>query len=372
VISNPLLPNMPIAASRINTKATITAHQSSEMVNFDRSFDILPPFYAHFSFYHPYGNIINMRVLQFHRESTNMHEKDEEIHALSQYLIDEIIMAFGLKKTTGSRRLFTFLLNKVTTRLATICVMTDRKIATDGFPVAAGWMARHWVREVRTRGAASVPATGPLLVVSNHVGAYDILVVPSQINRRDVKIIASDSPFFKNLRNASRQMIYASADPGSRMAAARQGVAHLREGGALLLFGTGLIDPDPEVYPHAELAVGNWSPSIDLFLRQVPQTQLIISILSGIVMPRWAHSPLTWLRRVEWQKRRIAEYGQVMEQLFFPGKPNISPSMTIAPPIDVDELHRESGAKSVLPAVITHGKALLVDHVNWVSSQKKG
>ena len=167
-------------------------------------------------------------------------------------------------------------------------------------------------------------------------------------------------------------MIYASDDPGSRMAAARQGIAHLQKGGALLLFGTGLIDPDPDVYPHAEIAVGNWSPSINLFLRQTPQAQLVISILSGIVMPKWAHSPLTWLRRVEWQKRRIAEYGQVIEQLFFPGKPNISPSMTIAPPVSVDELRHESGSKDVLPAVIARGKALLADHINWVSSQKKG
>ena len=51
-----------------------------------------------------------------------MRAKDPEIHALSQYLIDEIILAFGLKKTAGIRRTFDLLLNKVTTRLASICV----------------------------------------------------------------------------------------------------------------------------------------------------------------------------------------------------------------------------------------------------------
>jgi len=298
-----------------------------------------------------------------------MYENDEEIHVLSQYLIDEIILAFGLKKTAGSRQVFGFFLNKITTRLSTICIMTDHKIVTDGFPAATGWMAGHWVREVHTRGAVSIPTKGPLLAVSNHVGAYDILVVPSQINRQDVKIIASDTPFFKNLPNASRHMIYASGDPGSRMAATRQGIIHLQEGGTLLLFGTGLVDSDPVTYPHAEAEIENWSASIDLFLRKAPQTQVIISILSGIVLPKWAHSPLTWLRRVEWQKRRIAEYGQVIEQLFFPGKPNILPSMTIAPPVSVEELHHESGTKTVLPAVITRGKALLADHINWVKSQ---
>jgi hypothetical protein len=298
-----------------------------------------------------------------------MRDNDPEIHALSQYLIDEIIMAVGLKKTTTTRRLFDFLLQKVTVRLSSICVMTDRKIAENGFPAAAGWMASHWVREVNTRGARSVPAKGPLLVVSNHVGAYDILVVPSQINRQDVKIIASDTPFFKNLPNASQHMIYAPDTPAGRMIAARQGIAHLQEGGALLLFGTGLIDPDPAVYPHSLREIGNWSSSIDLFLRQVPQAQVVVCIVSGIVMPKWAHSPLTRLRRIEWQKRRIAEYGQVIWQLFFPGKPNITPCMTIAPPVSVHELLNETGSDRLLAAVITRGRRLLVDHIGWIKAQ---
>jgi hypothetical protein len=317
----------------------------------------------------PRQNIFESMVLQFPKEPAGMREQDEEIVALSQYLIDEIINAVGLKKSAGTQRVFKFFLQKITMYLSGICIATDRKIAKDGFPAATGWMASHWVREVTTRGAASVPSEGPLLVVCNHVGAYDILVVPSQINRRDVRIIASDTPFFKSLPNASRHMIYASDDPGNRMTAARQGIAHLQEGGALLLFGTGLIDPDPAVYPNAEAEIGNWSPSIDLFLRQVPQAQLVICIVSGIVMPRWAHSPLTWLRRVDWQKRRIAEYGQVISQLLYPGKPNISPSMTIAPPVNVEELRRGSQGDRLLPAVVARGKRLLADHIAWIQAE---
>ena len=300
-----------------------------------------------------------------------MSEKGQEIYALSQYLIDEIINAAGLKKSVWTHRFLDFLLRNVTTHLATICVITDQKIASDGFPAATGWMASHWIRQVSTRGAETIPQKGPLLVVSNHVGAYDILVVPSQINRRDIKIIASDTPFFKRLTNASQHMIYASNDPGKRMIAARQGMAHLKGGGALLLFGTGLIDPDPAIYPHAETEIGNWSASIDLFLRQVPQAQVVISILSGILMPKWAHSPLTRLRRVEWQKRRIAEYGQVLSQLFFPGKSNISPSMTIAQPVTVETLKRESGSDRLLPAVMARGKKTLADHLTWIQEESQ-
>lgn len=297
-----------------------------------------------------------------------MFEKDQEIDALSHYLIDEIINAFGLKKTEGTYRLVDFLLKKITTRLATICILTDRKINTEGFPAATGWMASHWVREVCTRGTRSIPAKGPLLIVSNHVGAYDILVIPSQINRKDVKIIASGSPFFKKLPNASHHMIYVSDDPSNRMAAVRHGIAHLQEGGALLLFGTGLVDPDPALSPFAEAEIENWSASIELFLRQVPQALVIISIISGIVMLKWANSPITWLRRVDWQKRRIAEYGQVIDQLIFSRKPNISPSMTIATPVSVEDLRHESVSDHLLPAVIARGKMVLADHLAWIQA----
>jgi len=298
-----------------------------------------------------------------------MQDQDEEILSLSRYLVDEIILAFGLQRTAFSRRFFNLFFQDVTTRLSSICVQTDCKIATQGFPAALGWMASHWVKEVWTRGAPAVPASGPLLVISNHIGAYDILVVPAQVNRPDVKIIASASPFFMNLPNASQHMLYVSDEAGSRMAATRQAIKHLRAGGALLLFGTGLVDPDPEVYPHAENEIQHWSASIDLFLQQVPETRVVVSILSGIVLPRWAHSPLTWLRRIDWQKRRIAEYGQVIEQLLFPRPPDIRPSMSIALPVSVEQLRSESGSERVLPAVARRGQALLKDHIAWVRSQ---
>ena len=62
-----------------------------------------------------------------------MRAKDLEIQALSHYLIDEIIMAFGWKKSAVTHGVVSLLLSKVTDRLASICVLTDRKIATQGF-----------------------------------------------------------------------------------------------------------------------------------------------------------------------------------------------------------------------------------------------
>jgi hypothetical protein len=128
-------------------------------------------------------------------------------------------------------------------------------------------MMGHWVGNVTTRGAENIPEAGPLLVVSNHVGAYDILVVPAQINRPDLKIISSDIHYLKSLPHACEHLIFLTDDPHDRMTATRAGIRHLQGGSALLLFGTGRIDPDPAFSAEAEKHLEKWSPSIDLFLR---------------------------------------------------------------------------------------------------------
>ena len=295
---------------------------------------------------------------------------DAEIQSLSDTLIYEIINAVGLPKTASTQRIFDLLFHKAAGRLAEIGVTFDRFIASDGFPSACAWALTNWCRDITARGSESVPQTGPLLVISNHAGAYDSVVIASLLGRNDLKFIASDVAFLKNLPNTSEHFLFVSADDAyNRMAAVRSGIRHLQDGGALLLFGTGLIDPDPAVYPGAEKEIESWSSSIDLFLRQVPDANVVVTIVSGIVSPRWARHPVTWLKRIAWQKRRLAEFGQVLQQLFFPGRLYVSPRVSFTPPVSADELRRESDSERVLPAIIARGKALLAGHMKWANLQ---
>jgi hypothetical protein len=291
---------------------------------------------------------------------------DAEIKALGDTLIGEIFQAIGFAKTGLASRRLGGIFRKPADRLAFIGATADRMIAAQGFPAACAWMMSHWVKEVITAGAETVPQEGPLLVISNHCGAYDFLVIPAQLNRKDIAIIASNIPFLKNLPNACQHLFFTTDKASDRMLAARRGMQHLRGGGALLLFGTGLIDPDPAVYPDADKHIENWSPSIDLFLRAVPESQVLISIASGILSSRWAYHPITQLRRIDWQKRRLAEFGQVIEQLLFPGKLYVSPRVSFAPPASTEVLRIESQGNRLLPAVIARGKALLARHQAWI------
>jgi len=288
----------------------------------------------------------------------NLKGMDTRIETLTDTLLDEIVNAAGLRKTLAARRTFGLLFRRAADRLSAIGLAADRMIRTDGFPAACRWMMSHWVGNVTTRGAENIPPEGPLLVVSNHVGAYDILVAPSQLNRPDLKIISSDIKYLKNLPHACEHLIFLTDEPHDRMAATRAGIRQLKEGGSLLLFGSGRIDPDPALSAEAEKHLENWSPSIDLFLRMAPQAKVVLSIASGFLISRWMNHPLTRLRRVDWEKRRIAEFGQVLQQLFFPGTIYVSPSVSFAPPITAEELGENPRQK-----LIEQARRLLADHL---------
>jgi len=288
----------------------------------------------------------------------NLKGMDTRIETLTDTLLDEIVNAAGLRKTLAARRTFGLLFRRAADRLSVIGLAADRIISTDGFPAACAWMMSHWVKNVTTRGTEDIPPEGPLLVVSNHVGAYDILVAPSQVNRPDLKIISSDIKYLKNLPHACEHLIFLTDEPHDRMAATRAGIRQLKEGGSLLLFGSGRIDPDPALSAEAEKHLENWSPSIDLFLRMAPQAKVVLSIASGFLTSRWMNHPLTRLRRVDWEKRRIAEFGQVLQQLFFPGTIYVSPSVSFAPPITAEELGENPRQK-----LIEQARRLLADHL---------
>jgi hypothetical protein len=294
-----------------------------------------------------------------------------EVRTLSNSLILEIITAFGLPRSPRLIQLFRPLFHTPADRLARIGVTADHMIVTDGFPAASAWMLSNWCNKVTCRGQDSIPARGPLLIISNHAGSYDTFVITSQTHRDDLKLISSDVPFLKNLPNANDHCIFLSDKTQDRMMAARGGIRHLQQGGALLLYGTGLIDPDPEVYQTAEDWIDRWLPSIDLFLRTIPETQVVLSIVSGVVAKRWAHHPITRILRVDWQRRRLAEFIQVIEQLLFPGRLYLQPHISFSLPVSVTELRNESRGERLLPNIIMRGKTLLADHLAWVQADSR-
>jgi hypothetical protein len=285
-----------------------------------------------------------------------------EIQTLSEALVDEIFKALALDPSGWPRRRFGPLFHRATGRLAKIGLTFDRTLSSRGFPEAAGWALTHFTTAVRARGAEQPIPQGPLLVVSNHPGTYDALVIGAHLGRRDIKIISSDIPFLKYLPNVHRHIIFISQNAYERMAGARTAARHLEEGGAVLLFGSGHIDPDPAIFPDAKDHISAWSPSIELLLRLVPDARLLLAVVSGVLSPGWARHPVTWLRRDGLAKRRLAEFGQVIQQLLSPGKHLLQPAVSFSGPLRPLELGLDQAKGGLLQEVVRRGHALLDEH----------
>jgi hypothetical protein len=290
------------------------------------------------------------------------------ITSLQNTLADELLRAFGLPKTAWLQRTFLFLFHGLIEQFASGGLAFDQIVADQGLQPAAAWLLERFCKNFSASGLETVPSEGPLLVVSNHPGSIDSLLIMASLRRPDLKLISNDIPFLQHLPATSAHLIYGARadDIFKRMSAVRIAIRHLHTGGALAIMGTGRIDPDPEVYPDAAASLDQWSPSIELFLRQVPQTQVLVAILSGVLSPRWARHPITWLRKEPRRKRLLAEIGQVAEQTLFPRRLFLSPSITFAPPIRLPGLQQPTFPSTALPAVISRAKILLAQHLERV------
>jgi hypothetical protein len=292
-----------------------------------------------------------------------------EVKALSHSLVVEIAGSVGFRNSLLAQQLVWIFFRPVTDRLARIGLKFDRDIIHYGFSAAMENALQVFIRKVTARGQENVPSTGPLLVLSNHPGTYDSLIISSTLHRDDLCIISGDIPFLKSLPRAHRHFFFTSEqDQNVRAVAARQAIRHLRAGGAVLLYGFGHIDPDPAVYDDAPSIIDKWSPGIDLFLAMVPEAQVLITITSHVVSPKWRFSPLYYLRRNPLERRRLVEFGQVMTQLLLPGTFRQSPYISFSSPLTTQILRKESYSGRLLPTVIARGKKLLFDHLDWCNA----
>jgi hypothetical protein len=241
---------------------------------------------------------------------------------------------------------------------------TDSIMAREGFCAAADWLVRTWfARDIRVRGQEQVPADGPLLVISNHPGAFDSAAIGASLGRDDLRIIASNAPFLRRLPTVSQHLIFIAEDAIGRMSTIREGVRHLAAGGALLVFGTGLIDPDPGFMPGAEQALENWYASAEIFLRKAPETRLVLAVASDVLHPPIARNPLARLHRERWKRQRMAELLQFIRQMLLPQQLWLRPKISFGAPVTLADLEAAAPGRRLLAAVIEGEKALLAAHM---------
>ncbi len=285
------------------------------------------------------------------------------IAMLTQQIDNEVIRALGVPLDSWLADRLHAILGRATRRFSELFAEVDRIVGEQGLPAGAACLLRRLASGLEARGVENVPAQGPLIIASNHPGTVDSLAVVASAQRRDLKIIASAVPFLQGLPNISRHLIFAPKPKHvqARMLALRESIRHLQSDGALLLFAHGDIDPDPAFMPLADQALIGWSRSLEIFLRCVPETCVVVSIVSGVIDPRCMAHPITRLRHARQDRQRIAMMLQIIEQML--GREfDIRPRVSFGPLIDAARIGPPEGALSL---ITEQARVLMQSHLTW-------
>jgi hypothetical protein len=282
---------------------------------------------------------------------------------LRRAISTEALVAAGIPRTGPLQTYLRPLVWLPCDRFARLAAEFDRHVALDGFAEATRLATSVFVDGSQVLGAEHIPATGPLVVASNHPGSYDGLLIASSVGRDDLRVLVSDVPFLRHMYATSANFIYTETDraAASRVGAVRESVRHLKAGGALLVYASGQVDPDPALLPGAREELQKWSSSLSLFVRQVPETAVLVSIVSGVLAPSCFRHPLTRLRKEQRLKQFLAEFIQISQQILFGRRFGLTPTVRFAEPLTAAELGGGRDAEAARATIISRAEGLLAD-----------
>ena len=274
-------------------------------------------------------------------------------------ILIEIYRAAKIPDWRGLRRLIAYVLRKPVEHFSGLIANLDTIIGRDGIVAAAKYALPELIRSAEASGQENIPASGPLVIASNHPGTYDAFSIISNLPRDDVKLIVSDIPFFRNLPHASQHFILATHNTNQRTNVIRQSIRHLQDGGALLIFPSGRLDPDPSVLPGAVDGLRRWSRSIEVFLCKVPESHLVLTITSGVLSGEYINHFIPRMFKNDHERRRITEFIQVIRQMVRLEPLDLYPKVSFAGPLSGEIF--QSGGRDEQSALIMQKAGQLLD-----------
>jgi len=285
-----------------------------------------------------------------------------EIQTLTETLIYELTKAFALPQTRRAKRWIQWIFGKAARAAARIGMELDQAVAEGGVIGGARWILPRFVKSHEAKGDEAIPAKGPLVIAANHPASIDSIVISAHVNRPDYKIIVGDIPFFEHLPHVSEHAIYTPGptDVSGRMKVVRESIRHLRSGGALLIFPRGSIEPDPDLMPHPDVEFFHWSRSLEIFLERVPDLQILVTMVSGVISHSALHHPITWFRKHRPDKQRLAFLYQLTRQMLT-GRELFG----LTPRVTFGEVIQGNGRGSTFDEVKKAAHNTLLNHMDW-------
>jgi hypothetical protein len=216
---------------------------------------------------------------------------DDILPLLTRANAREMLAAFKLDRLGRFQPLMDWLASFPARRLSRQILRFDELAGRQGLAAAGRYILDEFTSSTRIEGQQHVPLCGPVLVVANHPGMVDVMAVCVALERRrDLKIIAAEREILQLLPNLRSRLLFVSARAESRSTLLRNAARHLRQGGALLTFPAGTIEPDPSVRVVDPLA--GWSDSSKLFVRLVPETSVLPIVVSGVISQTAQEHPI--------------------------------------------------------------------------------
>ena len=295
--------------------------------------------------------------------SNSMVLQAASVEALRRSTIEDVYTILGWAPDNLLRWLFLPLIWPGSHLFARGCSRFDNEVAQTGIAEAMSRMLPRFARKVQLNGAERIPREGALIVLANHPGTFDSMLLAATIRRDDLQVIAWEWPLLRRLSATSRHIIFASEDPHQRMGVVRTAISRLKAGDALLVYPTSDLDPDPDVQPGSKDALQRWSPSIELFLRQVPGAQVVVAIVSGVVAPNLLRHPLARLPKSAKRQRSVAELLQMLAHLAFPWTLALVPRLSFSSPLTLEELNGRNGPSGIHRAITDVAESLLASHM---------
>ena len=235
------------------------------------------------------------------------------IAALTEINLADLLDSTGLARLQATP--LRHLLRPAARRFARTAAEFDARVGLHGLTPGSAWLVRQMTAGLQVRGQQHVPAQGPLVVLSNHPGMTDTVALFSALaSRPDLRVMALDRPFLRALPQVARQLIFLPEDAAGLAAALRAAARHLKDGGALLTFPAGGIEPDPAAFGTARAiaSLRQWTDSYALFARLAPRTLFVPALVSGVISADAQRHPLSRLRRTPREREKMAAALQIM------------------------------------------------------------
>jgi len=279
-------------------------------------------------------------------------EYKHRLDSLTRINLDDMLVSLGWQNSKMGRSIANIVFQVPARRLARQVIEFDDGVHCLGLQEGSRRILTAFVESVRVTGQENIPGSGPLLVLSNHPGMADTLALFASLPRPDLNVVGAERPFLQALPAVTRYLIYVPEQSEARMHVMRSMVAVLRRGQAVLTFPAGRIEPDPAVIPGAVDSLNDWSESIAIPVRMVPELEIVVAVVSHVLVPQATYHSLTRLRRQNKDRERLGAMIQLVMHTLFPGIWPVTVEITFTPPLPGASLVALHEPRAITRAVV--------------------